>query len=207
MAQDWELQAMIKARHSAGDAELTREFIRAVEPYVYRPNVNFAAVKTALQTRERIDKRGRNLIPGRPARRAINVKLDRGGIRDIEFLVQCLQRVYGGDEGWLRSRGTLFALQKLHDKEHISGKDFHNLTKAYEFLRHLEHHLQLRQGRQSHQLPRSHAELKVLARCMGRRRANAESPDEFVLAGRRPDGSGSRDLPPHRVSGTEPPFH
>ena len=59
VAQDWELQAMIKARHSAGDANLAREFARAVAPYVYRPNVNFAAVKTALQTRERIDKRGR----------------------------------------------------------------------------------------------------------------------------------------------------
>ncbi len=78
----------------------------------------------------------------------IDVKVDRGGIRDIEFLVQCLQRVYGGSESWLRSRGTLFALQKLHDKEHISGKDFHNLTNAYEFLRNLEHRLQLRQGQQ-----------------------------------------------------------
>ena len=146
VAQDWELQAMIKARHSAGDADLVREFVRAVEPYVYRPNVNFAAVKTALQSRERIDKRGNKPVPSRSARHAIDIKLDRGGIRDIEFLVQCLQRVYGGEERWLRSRGTLFALQKLHDKEHISGKDFHQLTNAYEFLRHLEHHLQLRQG-------------------------------------------------------------
>ena len=56
------------------------------------------------------------------------MKLDRGGIRDIEFLVQCLQRVYGGTEPWLRSGGTLFALQKLHDKEHLSGTDFHKLT-------------------------------------------------------------------------------
>ena len=83
------------------------------------------------------------------------MKLDRGGIRDIEFLVQCLQRVYGGGESWLRSRGTLFALQKLHDKEHISGKDFQNLTNAYEFLRNLEHRLQLRHGQQTHRLPLS----------------------------------------------------
>ena len=180
VAEDWELQAMIKARHSAGDADLVREFIRAVEPCVYRPNVNFAAVKTALQTRERIDKRGKKLVPGRPTRHAIDVKLDRGGIRDIEFLVQCLQRVYGGEEGWLRSRGTLFALQKLHDKEHISGKDFHNLTNAYEFLRHLEHHLQLRHGRQSHQLPSSPAELEVLAKCLNRQGSATQSPAEFL---------------------------
>ena len=181
VAQDWELQAMIKARHSAGDANLARAFIRAVEPYVYRANVNFAAVKTALQSRERIDRQGKKLVPRRPPRNPIDIKLDRGGIRDIEFLVQCLQRVYGGEEGWLRSRGTLFALQKLHDKEHISGKDYHNLTSAYEFLRHLEHQLQLRQGQQIHQLPFGHAELRVLAKCVNRQGSTAPPPDEFVL--------------------------
>ena len=125
-----------------------------MQPYVYRPNVNFAAVKTALQTREKNRQiAARRWLTQADGAAAIDVKLDRGGIRDIEFLVQCLQRVYGGEETWLRSRGTLFALQKLHDKEHISGKDFHNLTNAYEFLRHLEHHLQLRQGQQIHQLP------------------------------------------------------
>jgi glutamate-ammonia-ligase adenylyltransferase len=180
-AQDWELQAMIKARHSAGDADLARDFIRAVEPFVYRSTVNFAAVKTALRARERIDKRGERGAPGRRERRALDVKLDRGGIRDIEFLVQCLQRVYGGEEGWLRSRGTLFALQKLHDKEHISGKDFYSLTSAYEFLRHVEHHLQLRLGRQSHQLPSSSAELRVLAKCLERMGSKATSASEFVL--------------------------
>jgi len=180
VAQDWELQAMIKARHSAGDADLAREFIRDVAPHVYRPNVNFAAVKTALQSRERFDKRGNKARPGRSGRRAIDVKLDRGGIRDIEFLVQCLQRVYGGEEGWLRSRATLFALQKLHDKEHISGKDYDNLTSAYEFLRHLEHLLQLRQGRQNHQLPSSPMELRALAKCLNREGSTAPAPDEFV---------------------------
>jgi glutamate-ammonia-ligase adenylyltransferase len=180
-AQDWELQAMIKARHSAGNADLARDFIRAVETFVYRQTVNFAAVKTALQARERIDKRGEKAVPERRTRRALDVKLDRGGIRDIEFLVQCLQRVYGGEEGWLRSRGTLFALQKLHDKEHISGKDFHSLTSAYEFLRHVEHHLQLRLGRQSHNLPSSPAELKVLAKCLERVGSKATSASEFAL--------------------------
>lgn len=180
VAEDWELQAMIKARHSAGDSSLTREFILAVEPYVYRPNVNFAAIKTALQTRERIDKRQGDAKAGRSSDKSINVKLDRGGIRDIEFLVQCLQRVYGGEESWLRSQGTLFAMQKLHDKEHISGKDFHNLTKAYEFLRNLEHHLQLRHGRQCHQLPRNRQELSVLARCLGAGEETYKSAEDFL---------------------------
>ena len=110
----------------------------------------------------------------------IDVKVDRGGIRDIEFLVQCLQRVYGGSESWLRSRGTLFALQKLHDKEHISGKDFHNLTNAYEFLRNLEHRLQLRHGQQTHRLPESRAELQGLARSLTPEGATAPTPEEFL---------------------------
>jgi [glutamine synthetase] adenylyltransferase / [glutamine synthetase]-adenylyl-L-tyrosine phosphorylase len=96
----------------------------------------------------------------------IDVKIDPGGIRDIEFLVQCLQRVYGGAEPWLRSGGTLFSLQKLHDKAHISGKEFHELTAAYEFLRHVEHRLQLQQGQQTHRLPASKTELTVLQRSM-----------------------------------------
>src|SRR5437879_8376451 len=100
------------------------------------------------------------------AAQTVNVKLDRGGIRDVEFLVQCLQRVYGGAEPWLRSGGTLFSFQKLHDKGHISGNEFHELTNAYEFLRHLEHRLQLRQGLQTHELPASQSELRILERSM-----------------------------------------
>ena len=180
IAADWELQAMIKARHCAGDPALSQEFIRAIAASVYRPDVNFAAVKTALQARERIDRRHRSTVGSRQRDSGIDVKLDRGGIRDIEFLVQCLQRMYGGRESWLRSRGTLYALQKLHDKEHISGADFHNLTKAYEFLRTVEHRLQLRRGQQSHQLPASEDELQILAKCLGIAELSNASPSEFV---------------------------
>ena len=180
LAHDWELQAMIKARHSAGDLGLARELVRGVQPYVYRPELNFVAIKTALETREKIGSHRRRSLLRQTAQHGIDVKIDRGGIRDIEFLVQCLQRVYGGGESWLRSRGTLFALQKLHDKEHISGKDFHNLTNAYEFLRNLEHRLQLRQGQQTHRLPESRAELQSLARSLTREGTAAPTPEEFL---------------------------
>jgi [glutamine synthetase] adenylyltransferase / [glutamine synthetase]-adenylyl-L-tyrosine phosphorylase len=164
-AHDWERQALIKVRYSAGDEKLAREFIRQIQPQVYKHQVNFAAIKTALRSREKIDrKRSRQTAGQGPDR--INVKIDRGGIRDIEFLVQCLQRVYGGAEPWLRSGGTLFSLHKLHDKRHISGRDFHELTSAYSFLRHLEHRLQLRRGQQVHRLPESDRELQVLLRSM-----------------------------------------
>ncbi len=180
VAHDWELQAMIKARHSAGDVGLAREFVRAVQPYVYRPELNFAAIKTALTSREKIGSQRRKNLSRQSAPGGIDVKIDRGGIRDIEFLVQCLQRVYGGSETWLHSRGTLFALQKLHDKEHISGKDFHNLTNAYEFLRNLEHRLQLRQGQQTHRLPVAADELRTLARSLTREGTAPPTPEEFL---------------------------
>lgn len=163
VAHDWERQALIKVRYSAGDERLARAFIRRIQPQVYSENVNFAAIKTALLTREKIDRKRRKQSV---RDQSIDVKLDRGGIRDIEFLVQCLQRVYGGAEPWLRSGGTLFSLQKLHDKRHIGGHDFQELNTAYSFLRHLEHRLQLRQGQQVHRLPSAPGDLAVLQRSM-----------------------------------------
>ena len=164
-AHDWERQALIKVRYSAGDLNLAREFIRRIQPQVYTEQVNFPAIKTALVAREKIDRKRRRQIAAEK-QESINVKIDRGGIRDIEFLVQCLQRVYGGAEPWLRSGGTLFSLHKLHDKQHISGRDFHELTSAYTFLRHLEHRLQLREGQQVHRLPHSQHQMQILQRSM-----------------------------------------
>ena len=185
-AHDWELQAMIKARHSAGDQALAREFIRAVQPHIYHKELNFAAIETALDTREKISAhRRRATTASGHGRLHLDVKLERGGIRDIEFLVQCLQRVYGGAEPWLRSGGTLFSLHKLHDKGHLAGKDFHDLNSGYEFLRRVEHRLQLRRGQQTHRLPESEAELRVMARAvMGTERGEV-SPRDFVATVRQ----------------------
>ena len=180
-AHDWERQALIKARHTAGSAGLAREFIRGVQPYIYSPHINFAAVETALDTRERISARRRQALL---ESRRVDVKLDRGGIRDIEFLVQCLQRVYGGAEPWLRSGGTLFSLQKLHDKRHITGSEFHELTTAYEFLRKVEHRLQLRQGQQTHRLPDLAEQLRIMQRAVGADKTLQYAP-EGIAAGVR----------------------
>jgi [glutamine synthetase] adenylyltransferase / [glutamine synthetase]-adenylyl-L-tyrosine phosphorylase len=174
-AQDWELQALIKARHCAGDPGITRAFVRAVQPHVYTEAINFPAIKTALVAREKMHQMRR--LRAKPD--GIDVKLGHGGIRDIEFLVQCLQRVYGGGEPWLRSRGTLFALQKLYDKGHLREEEFQRLSSAYEFLRHLEHRLQLRHGRQTHALPNSPDELRMLRRSMDRYFDATEMKDEL----------------------------
>jgi len=162
-AHDWECQALIKVRYCAGDEKLARHFIRGVQERIYTERVNFAAIETALKALERM--RAKKTV-GRGDHDGIDVKHHPGGIRDIEFLVQCLQRVYGGEERWLRSGGTLFSLQKLHDKRHISGSDFHLLTTVYEFLRCLEHRLQLRHGQQTHRLPKSDQEMEILARSL-----------------------------------------
>jgi glutamate-ammonia-ligase adenylyltransferase len=165
-AEDWERQALIKARLTAGDEELARQFIRGVQPGVYTRAINFAAIKTALVAREKMIAHRAKPLGEAVAGNSIDVKLDHGGIRDIEFLVQCLQRVYGGAEPWLRSRGTIFSLQKLHDKGHLSSRDFQELTTAYEFLRQIEHRLQLRFGHQTHRLPGSSTELEILRRAI-----------------------------------------
>jgi len=178
-AEDWERQALIKVRLSAGDAALARAFIRGVQPRVYTEKINFSAIKTALVARERMHLHTRRLQSSQGLS-PINIKIDHGGIRDIEFLVQCLQRVYGGREPWLRSRGTLFALQKLHDKGHLTAREFQDLSSAYEFLRHLEHRLQLRHGRQTHKLPSAQDEMRMVQNSM--QAYNAAAPNFDLMA-------------------------
>ncbi len=160
-ARDWELQALIKARHSAGDAALAREFLDFALPLIYQTSVNFAAIDSVLFARERTTEAlKRRSLRGL----GTDVKLEHGGIRDVEFLVQCLQRLYGGQEPWLRSGGTMFALQKLADKGYLRQRDYARLSRAYVFLRNIEHLLQLERGQQTHRLPGSCDALAVLAR-------------------------------------------
>ncbi len=179
-AHDWELQALIKIRHSAGNQALANAFIEGVQAHVYTENVNFDAIATALRSRERMGARRRRLQAGRKEQGTIDVKLDRGGIRDIEFLAQCLQRVYGGEERWLRSSGTLFSLQKLHDKGHVASADFQHLAGTYEWLRKIEHRLQLQRGQQVHVLPREAVELQVVQRAVDPQRRDLD-PAAFLL--------------------------
>jgi glutamate-ammonia-ligase adenylyltransferase len=160
-ARDWELQALVKARHSAGDLALARRFLEEVGPLIYRASANFAALDSVLFARERISEALRRRSS---SRLGIDVKLERGGIRDIEFLAQCLQRLYGGSEPWLRSAGTMFALQKLADKGFLRQRDYARLSRAYLFLRNVEHLLQLERGQQTHRLPVVREALAVLAR-------------------------------------------
>ncbi len=175
-ARDWELQMLIKARHSAGDAKLTRDFLRGVEEYVYRSPGDFVAVESILLARERISKKLRE-----SRGQAIDVKRHRGGIRDIEFLVQCLQRLHGLEDHWVRSGGTLFALRKLNDKGWLSNRDYAALTAAYEFLRKVEHRIQMEAGQQTHRLPTDSGALDRLGRRTGVETGPGERPGDVLL--------------------------
>ncbi len=167
-ARDWELQMMIKARVAAGDKATGRGLLDYVAPRTYSTTLDFSAIEELSATRERLNEKlsARNHRQKTPPADAINVKLASGGIRDIEFLVQCLQRLYGGADPWVRHGGTMLALARLQDKGFLSGAEYGRLASAYQFLRQLEHRLQLADDRQTHTLPFQHDALELLGRRM-----------------------------------------
>src|SRR5436305_14297283 len=149
---------LIKARISAGESEPGAALLEFVEPLIYQSSLDFRAVEAVSETRQRISEK---LAARRGPQSGLDVKLTPGGIRDIEFLVQCLQRLHGGRELWVRHGGTVFALFRLRDKDFLSGSEYARLVSAYEFLRNLEHRLQFDQDRQVHTLPTDPEELAV----------------------------------------------
>ncbi|MDA1316045.1 MAG: glutamine-synthetase adenylyltransferase [Acidobacteria bacterium] len=160
-ARDWELQMLIKARPAAGAAKLAQLLLRAVQPLIYQTSTDFSTIERVAETRDRIHQKLRGQSAG-----GVNVKLAKGGIRDIEFMVQCLQRLYGGRDPWLQSGGTLFALHRLREKGYLSMPDYARLAEAYQYLRTLEHRLQIDENRQTHSMPQEPGQLEILARRM-----------------------------------------
>ena len=175
--RDWELQMLIKARVAAGESGPGRELLDAVEPMIYSSTLDFSAVEAVSATRERIHEK----LAKKRADDAIDVKLARGGIRDVEFLVQCLQRLHGGREMWLRHSGTLLALRRLCDKDLLSPAEYSRLACAYEFLRHVEHRLQMLDDRQVHTLPLNRDDREVLARKLPQRELGRAPSAEKLL--------------------------
>lgn len=160
-AQNWELQAMLKARPMAGDLELGAQFVEMISPLVWQAGgqPNFMAETQAMR------RRVVSLIPQRETDREI--KLGAGGLRDIEFSVQVLQLVHGRADERLRAPGTLDALQALIAAGYIGRVDGQALDEAYRFMRLLEHREQLFRLRRTHLMPTDEAELRRLARQVG----------------------------------------
>jgi glutamate-ammonia-ligase adenylyltransferase len=159
-ARDWELQMLIKARVAAGDRATGEALLDHTAPLTYASSLDFSAVEAVSATRLRI---GEKLSARRPGKAGFDIKLAPGGIRDIEFLVQCLQRLHGGREPWVQQGGTLLALSRLNDKGLLSAAEYGRLAAAYSFLRHLEHRLQFEDDRRTHTLPSDGEELESLA--------------------------------------------
>lgn len=161
-ARDWELQMLLKARPVAGNLFLGRRFLDTVTPQIYRTTTDFSQIEKLAETRDRMQKQRR-----RRDADTLDVKLDPGGIRDVEFLVQCLQRLYGGQDRFLRSGGTMYALHRLREKGYLATRDYGKLFNAYRFLRKVEHRLQLADNKQTHELPRHEEALRRVAFQMG----------------------------------------
>ena len=160
-AHQWELQALIRSRASAGSSALFTRFAQAVEELVYRSSASVTdALANVRLAKEKIDRH----IESRNA--GFNVKLQRGGIREIEFVAQALQLAHGGQDDWLRVGHTLISLGRLADRDFISEQERSELSDAYSFLRMLEHRLQMEHGLQTHTVPESQDQRSLIARRM-----------------------------------------
>jgi glutamate-ammonia-ligase adenylyltransferase len=162
--QNWERAAMIKARPVAGDLAAGQRFLDLLRPFVWRKSLDFAAIQDIHSIKRQINAhRG----GARIAVAGHNIKLGRGGIREIEFFAQTQQLIWGGREPALRTSRTCEALQALADSGHISADVPAKLIDAYRFLRTLEHRLQMAEDRQTHQLPSEPGKLAQIAKFMG----------------------------------------
>ena len=160
--QTWERSALIKARFVAGDEAVGREFLTRITPFVYRKYIDFGAI---VEIREMKQKINRDVEQKGKTHR--DVKLGYGGIREIEFLVQALQLIYGGRDRGLRERNTVIALHTLAQKGLLTYQENAELSKAYAFLRTVEHRIQILNDLQTQTLPAGDAELRALARRTG----------------------------------------
>jgi glutamate-ammonia-ligase adenylyltransferase len=162
--QNWERAAFIKARAVAGDIEAGKQFLLGLTPFVFRKFLDYAAIADIHSIKRQIHAhKGHGAI----AVKGHNVKLGRGGIREIEFFVQTQQLIAGGRMPALRGRGTEETLGELTKAKWIDAETRDELAEAYWFLRDVEHRIQMVRDEQTHLLPESESDLKRIAFMMG----------------------------------------
>ena len=172
LGRTWERAAYIKARPCAGDVDAGTQFLKRLKPFVWRKHLDFAAIEDAHNMRLRI--REHKGLGGRLELSGHNMKLGRGGIREIEFFTQTRQLISGGRDPDLRVRGTVEGLQCLAEKSWIPQEAADVLSRHYRSHREVEHRLQMLRDAQTHSLPTSDDEFDRLAAFMGRERAGLE---------------------------------
>lgn len=165
--QSWERTAMLKGRPVAGSIRVGEQLLQAISPFIYRKYLDYTLIEDMKLMKQKIDA---SLTRNREGE--TNLKLGRGGIREIEFFIQALQLVHAGKMPALRERNSLKALQLLAEAKVITADDMRQLTDAYRFLRTTEHRIQVVQERQTHNLPAKGEELLALARRCGFLRGN-----------------------------------
>lgn len=161
----WERMALIRSRHVAGDIELGRNFLRAIEPFIWKRSIDYSDIEEIKALKRKID----NISD------VNDIKRGYGGIREIEFFVQTFQLLYGGERRNLRTGRFLTAVTELKKEGFITDDDLNALSENYTFLRRLEHILQMRDDRQTHSLPVNTDELEIISKKM-----NFSNQREFV---------------------------
>lgn len=159
----WERQMLLKARPVAGDRALGTAFLQEVRPFVFRRFLDFQALDELKGMRDRILQELRSQRHGEP----FDVKLGVGGIREVEFLVQSFQLIYGGRMPQLDEPNTLAALEKLKSLRLLPPEAADELRSAYIFLRRVEHWIQLDQNRQTQKIPVSSEARRRLSEALG----------------------------------------
>jgi glutamate-ammonia-ligase adenylyltransferase len=160
--QTWERMMLIKARGVAGDETLAAEFLETIQPFRYPRSINESVLREVVAVKGRIEN---EVVKADELER--NVKLGRGGIREIEFVVQALQLLRAGRQPFLQGSQTLPGLDKLVQYELLSVDESRLLAEAYVFLREVEHRLQMEDNRQTHTIPADRRAQERLARLMG----------------------------------------
>ncbi|WP_101066097.1 bifunctional [glutamine synthetase] adenylyltransferase/[glutamine synthetase]-adenylyl-L-tyrosine phosphorylase [Roseovarius salinarum] len=172
LGRTWERAAYVKARPCAGDLDAGARFLEALRPFVWRKHLDFAAIEDAhnmrLRIREHKGLAGPITLPGH------DMKLGRGGIREIEFFTQTRQIIAGGRDPALRVRGTVDGLARLAGQGWVPQETAELLTRHYRFHREVEHRLQMLRDAQTHALPSAEAEFDRLAAFMDRDRADLQ---------------------------------
>ncbi len=154
--------------------------MRVIEPFIYRKYLDYDLIEDMMAMKKKID-----ASLAREKEGEYNIKLGRGGIREIEFFIQALQLVYAGKNPLLRRKNSLEALTALKEARIITADDYDSLADAYRFLRTVEHRIQVVQERQTHSLPRQDEEFHALARRCGYLRADGAERFRATLEAHR----------------------
>ncbi len=162
LGQTWERAALLRARPVAGALEIGHQLLSELSRFVFRSYLDFDTLRDLRAMKRQIEAELRT-----PAMIERNIKLGRGGIRELEFIVQALTLIYGGRDRRLQIAETVPALQTFDSLDYLPSARARELADAYLFLRDVEHKLQVVAGLQTHVLPDGEAQMRALAARMG----------------------------------------